>query len=88
MGYHSGKSVNLILGALLCAALCAISAISNAGNVILIIGDGMDDHQVTIARNYLVGSRGKLTLDQLPLRSTAQVLSVDALLPRQLNNIN
>ncbi|MDA0795005.1 MAG: alkaline phosphatase [Proteobacteria bacterium] len=77
MGYHSGKSVNLILGALLCAALCAISAISNAGNVILIIGDGMDDHQVTIARNYLVGSRGKLTLDQLPLRSTAQVLSVD-----------
>jgi len=77
MGYHSGQSVNLILGALLCAALCAISATSNAGNVILIIGDGMDDHQVTIARNYLVGSRGKLTLDQLPLRSTAQVLTVD-----------
>jgi len=77
MGYHSGKSINLIFGALLGAVLCAISATSKAGNVILIIGDGMDDHQVTIARNYLVGSRGKLTLDQLPLRSTAQVLTVD-----------
>ena len=46
-------------------------------NVILIIGDGMDDQQITIARNYLVGSNGKLTLDGLPVRSTAQVLTVD-----------
>ena len=46
-------------------------------NVILIIGDGMDDQQITIARNYLVGSNGKLTLDALPVRSTAQVLTVD-----------
>lgn len=46
-------------------------------NVILIVGDGMDDHQVTIARNYLQGARGKLLLDQLPLRSTAQVLTID-----------
>jgi alkaline phosphatase len=46
-------------------------------NVILIIGDGMDDVQVTIARNYLVGASGRLTLDSLPVRSTAQVLTVD-----------
>lgn len=45
-------------------------------NVILIIGDGMDDHQITIARNYLHGARGKLLLDQLPLRSAVQVLTV------------
>ena len=31
-------------------------------NVILIIGDGMDDVQISIARNYLKGARGRLTL--------------------------
>lgn len=46
-------------------------------NVILIVGDGMDDHQITIARNYLQGARGKLLLDELPLRSTVQVLTVE-----------
>jgi len=45
-------------------------------NVILIIGDGMDDHQITIARNYLVGARGRLSLDALPVRSVVQVLTV------------
>ena len=46
-------------------------------NVILIIGDGMDDQQITIARNYLVGAAGRMTLDALPVRSTAQVLTID-----------
>ncbi|TDG12118.1 alkaline phosphatase [Seongchinamella unica] len=46
-------------------------------NVILIIGDGMDEHQITIARNYLKGATGKLTLDKLPLRSVSQVLSIE-----------
>ncbi len=49
---------------------------AGAHNVILIIGDGMDDQQITIARNYLVGSRGRLGLDQLPLRGVSQVLTV------------
>ena len=47
-----------------------------ASKVILIIGDGMDDQQVTMARNYLVGSRGRLMLDQLPFRGALQVQSV------------
>jgi len=46
-------------------------------NVILIIGDGMDDVQISIARNYLKGASGRLRLDSLPVRSTAQVLTVD-----------
>lgn len=50
---------------------------SEARNVILIIGDGMDEQQITIARNYLQGAAGKLTLDKLPLRSTAQVLTIE-----------
>ena len=44
--------------------------------VILIIGDGMDDHQITIARNYLVGYNGRLTLDDMPWRSSVQVQTV------------
>lgn len=54
----------------------AVSSADSAKNVILIIGDGMDDHQITIARNYLVGARGRLTLDAMPHRSIAQVLTV------------
>ncbi len=45
-------------------------------NVILIIGDGMDDQQITIARNYLAGASGRLTLDQMPVRSSSQILTV------------
>jgi alkaline phosphatase len=45
-------------------------------HVILIIGDGMDDQQITIARNYLKGAAGRLLLDQLPVRSSAQVLTI------------
>jgi alkaline phosphatase len=44
--------------------------------VILLIGDGMDDHQITIARNYLVGHAGRLVLDDMPERSAVQVLTV------------
>jgi alkaline phosphatase len=63
------------------ATLALVSTASGAAaagprNVILIIGDGMDDHQITIARNYLVGARGRLILDAMALRSTAQVLTV------------
>ncbi|MDG2050406.1 MAG: alkaline phosphatase [Myxococcota bacterium] len=50
---------------------------SPKANVILLIGDGMDDVQISIARNYLRGARGRLTLDTLPVRSTVQVLTVD-----------
>jgi alkaline phosphatase len=45
--------------------------------VILIIGDGMDEQQITIARNYLKGARGRLLMDQMPLRAAVQVLTVE-----------
>ena len=47
-----------------------------APKVILIIGDGMDDQQITIARNYLVGSQGQLSLDTMPYRGAVQVQAV------------
>jgi len=48
-----------------------------AQNVILIIGDGMDDHQITMARNYLHGAKGQLELDALPVRAAVQVVTLD-----------
>jgi alkaline phosphatase len=39
----------------------------NARNVILLIGDGMGDSEITIARNYQVGAAGRLAMDTLPL---------------------
>jgi len=38
-----------------------------ARNVILLIGDGMGDSEITIARNYFLGAAGRLNLDKLPL---------------------
>ena len=45
--------------------------------VILIIGDGMDEQQITIARNYLKGASGQLQLDHLRLRSSMQILTTE-----------
>jgi len=57
---------------------CAVPTTSSSPrNVVLFIGDGMDDHQVTIARNYLVGAKGRLTLDTMAVRSSSQVLTAD-----------
>ncbi len=46
-------------------------------NVILIIGDGMDDQQITIARNYLQGAQGRLLLDDMPMRGAVQILTIE-----------
>src|SRR5512135_766760 len=37
-----------------------------AHGVILFLGDGMGDSEITIARNYEVGAAGRLALDTLP----------------------
>ena len=39
----------------------------SARNVILLIGDGMGDSEITIARNYQVGADGRLAMDTLPM---------------------
>ncbi|WP_046732239.1 alkaline phosphatase [Streptomyces humi] len=38
-----------------------------AKNVILLIGDGMGDSEITLARDYTVGANGRLNMDRLPL---------------------
>jgi len=53
------------------------AGLTEAPRVILIIGDGMDDQQITIGRNYLVGNDGRLTLDSMAYRGMVQVQTVD-----------
>ncbi len=47
-----------------------------AKNVILLIGDGMGDSEITIARNYTVGAGGRLAIDELPLTGQMTTYSV------------
>lgn len=48
-----------------------------ARNVILFLGDGMGDSEITIARNYRVGAAGRLNLDKLPLTGAYTTYSVE-----------
>lgn len=75
------KSMVLVATSLLlalsgCANTSSTPDIMARPNLILIIGDGFDDQQITIARNYLVGSGGQLLLDELPYRGMVQVQAV------------
>jgi alkaline phosphatase len=50
---------------------------AGAKNVILLIGDGMGDSEITIARNYQYGAAGRLPgLDALPLTGSYTTYSV------------
>lgn len=82
--------MNYLASVFLSAALLGLAASSHAQapdtqeetapdprHVILIIGDGMDEQQLTIARNYLAGATGRLLLDELPLRSASQILTTE-----------
>lgn len=48
-----------------------------AKNVILMIGDGMGDSEITIARNYEVGAGGHLEMDSLPFTGEVTTYSVN-----------
>lgn len=73
--------------AILCLGLTGIVACNNQPgeklanrppSVILIIGDGMDQSQLTIARNYLAGSDEKLLLDTLPALASVRIQTLDS----------
>ncbi len=71
--FRPSALANLALATLLAAPGAAAQR-----NVILMVGDGMDDQQLSIARNYLHGARGRLGMDGLPVRGAVQVLTVAA----------
>ncbi|MFE2183248.1 alkaline phosphatase [Streptomyces sp. NPDC059455] len=49
-----------------------------AKNVILLIGDGMGDSEMTLARDYTVGADGRLNLDKFPLTGAYTTYAVHA----------
>ncbi|AGP53976.1 alkaline phosphatase [Streptomyces rapamycinicus] len=49
-----------------------------ARNVILLIGDGMGDSEMTLARDYTVGADGRLNLDKFPLTGAYTTYAVHA----------
>lgn len=74
---HQRIRLRLWAGLLAATAMLAQSASAAPRQVILIIGDGMDEQQITIARNYLKGAAGQLLLDQMPLRGASQILTIE-----------
>src|SRR5262249_43266432 len=52
-------------------------AVGAARNILLFIGDGMGDSEITLARNYALGAAGRLALDTLPLTGAYTTYSVD-----------
>ena len=47
-----------------------------ARSVVLFVGDGVDDHQLTIARNYLLGADGAFVFEAFEHQAAAKVLTV------------
>lgn len=54
-----------------------------AKNVILLIGDGLGDSEITIARNYDKTAGGRLALDRLPLTGAMTTYSVQETNPQK-----
>ncbi|MDJ1134034.1 alkaline phosphatase [Streptomyces iconiensis] len=48
-----------------------------AKNVIVLIGDGMGDSEITLARDYTVGANGRLNMDGFPRTGAYTTYSVD-----------
>ena len=55
---------------------------ARARNVILFLGDGMGDSEITIARNYYAGAAGRLAMDSLPFTGAYATYSVQEADPR------
>ncbi|MER6989057.1 alkaline phosphatase [Saccharopolyspora hirsuta] len=56
-------------------------------NVLLFIGDGMGDSEITLARNYDRGAAGRLTLDRLPVSGSYTTYSVGRGAPDQVEYV-
>ncbi|MGW1074325.1 alkaline phosphatase [Streptomyces sp. NPDC002537] len=59
------------------SAIAAGHGPKKAKNVILLIGDGMGDSEITLARDYTVGAAGRLNMDAFPLTGAYTTYSVD-----------
>jgi alkaline phosphatase len=58
-----------------------------ARNVILFLGDGMGDSEMTIARNYQVGAGGRLWMDTLPFTGAYTTYALQERDPRRVDYV-
>lgn len=74
------RLMGLIAMLLCCSALLAQQDAKksrlHARNVIFLIGDGMGEQEIALARNYQVGAAGRLTMDTLPITGVATTYSL------------
>lgn len=83
-GVFSALTVAILGGSGAVLAQDAPQTPERAKNVILLIGDGMGDSEITIARNYHLGAAGTFSMDTLPMTgayTTYSVLEEDAETP-------
>ncbi|MEE8350560.1 MAG: alkaline phosphatase [Acidobacteriota bacterium] len=75
----SSLVIGIVVLATFLASACSSQTTEPAAaprNVILLIGDGLDDHQLTLARNYLQGPDGAFVMEGLPVTGASKVLTV------------
>ncbi len=58
-----------------------------AKNIILFIGDGMGDSEITAARNYQAGASGRLALDTLPFTGSVTTYALHESDPSKLDYV-
>ena len=63
------------------AAAAAAIVAGKARSVIMLLGDGMGDSEITIARNYQVGANGRLAMDSLPMTGEYTTYSLQKAAP-------
>jgi alkaline phosphatase len=56
-------------------------------NVVLLIGDGMGDSEITIARNYSVGAAGRLAMDSLPMTGAYTTYALQEAAPDKIEYV-
>jgi alkaline phosphatase len=69
------------------AELKALINDGRARNVILFIGDGMGDSEITVARNYEVGANGRLTMDALPFTGSYTTYALEESDPSKVDYV-
>jgi alkaline phosphatase len=65
----------------------ANTAATRARNVILFIGDGMGDSEITSARNYEKGANGRLAMDTLPYTGAYTTYALDETDPGKIDYV-
>ncbi len=68
----------------------AIKEAINGGRakyVVLFLGDGMGDSEITIARNYEVGANGRLAMDSLPFTGAYTTYALDETDPTRIDYV-